>query len=109
VDFLLSGGTNATITLQQNQIVPMRFETMMNPKTGRTEVRLVNINSFTYRSARKFMIRLTPQHADDGIFLARMAAHTNLSTEGFKARYGYLMGIAPRPFGDQPGSQPSQA
>ena len=55
------------------------------------------------------MIRLTPQHADDGIFMARMAAHTNLSTEEFKARYGYLMGIAPRPFGDQPGSQPSQA
>ena len=38
VDFLLGGGTNATITLQQNQVVPIPSETMMDPVTGRTEV-----------------------------------------------------------------------
>ena len=58
VDFLLHGGSNATITLQQNQVVPIPSEKMMDPATGRTEVRMVNIDSFTYRSAYKFMIRL---------------------------------------------------
>ena len=98
VTFLLEGGSNATITLQQNQIVPIPAATMMDPVTGRTEVRLVNIDSFTYRSAYKFMIRLKPQHARDELLWARMAMQTNLSPNEFKARYGYLTGIAPRPF-----------
>jgi len=98
VGFLLGGGSNATITLQQNQVVPIPSETMMDPATGRTEVRMVNIDSFTYRSAYKFMIRLKPQHAQDELFWAKLAMQTNLSTEAFKARYGYLVGIAPRPF-----------
>jgi len=98
VDFLLGGGSHATITIQQNQIVPIPFEEMMDPETGRTKVRQVNIDSFTYRSAYKFMIRLRPQDADDAMLLARMAAQTNLSLEEFKARFGYLVGIAPRPF-----------
>lgn len=98
IGFLLNGGSNATITIQQNQVVPMPFEQIMDPETGRTVVRLVNIDSFTYRSAYKFMIRLKPQHAHDNMLLARMAAHTNLTLDQFKARFGYLMGIAPRPF-----------
>ena len=98
VSFLLGGGTNATITLQQNQVVAIPSEAMMDPATGRTEVRLVNIDSFTYLSAYKFMIRLKPQHAQDELFWAKLAMQTNLSTEAFKARYGYLVGIAPRPF-----------
>jgi len=98
VSFLLSGGSNATITLQGNQVVPIPSETMMDPVTGRTENRPVNIDSFTYDSAYKFMIRLKPQHAQDDLFLARLAMQTNLTPDEFKARYGYLIGIAPRPF-----------
>jgi 6-phosphofructokinase len=98
VGFLLGGGTDATITLQQNQVVPIPFAEMMDPRTGRTEVRRVNVDSFTYRSAYKFMIRLKPQDADDDVLLARMAAHTNLSLAEFTSRFGYLLGIAPRPF-----------
>jgi 6-phosphofructokinase 1 len=98
IDFLLEGGSNATISIQQNQVVPIPFDQMMDPETGRTEVRRVNVDSFTYRSAFKFMIRLKPEDADDPMLLARMAAHTNLSLDEFKARFGYLVGIAPRPF-----------
>ncbi len=98
VDFLIHGGSNATITIQQNQVVPIPFDEMMDPETGRTTVRQVNIDSFTYRSAYKFMIRLKPQDAEDEMLFARMAAQTNLSLEAFKERFGYLVGIAPRPF-----------
>jgi 6-phosphofructokinase 1 len=98
VSFLLSGGSNATISLQQNQVKPLPSETIMDPVTGRTEVRLVNIDSFTYQSAYKFMIRLKPQNAGDDLLLARLAMQTNLTLDEFKARYGYLIGIAPRPF-----------
>ena len=98
VSFLLAGGTDATITIQRNQVVPIPFESMIDPRTGRTEIRRVKIDSFVYHSAYKFMIRLKPQNASDDGLLAQMAAHTNLSPEDFKARFGYLAGAAPRPF-----------
>ena len=98
VTFLLQGGSNATITIQHDQVVPLPFESMMDARTGRTEVRRVKIDSFSYGSAYKFMIRLKPQHASDEALLAQMAAHTKLSPAEFKARFGYLIGIAPRPF-----------
>jgi 6-phosphofructokinase 1 len=98
VEFLRGGGSNATVTLQQNQVVCIPSERMMDPVTGRTEVRLVNIDSFTYRSACKFMIRLRPGQANAAALLERMAAQTNMSSEAFCARYGYLVGLAPRPF-----------
>jgi 6-phosphofructokinase len=97
VDFVLSGGSNATISLQRNQAKPMPFEKMIDSRTGRIRVRMVNIDSFTYRSAYKFMIRLKPEHAQDDT-LERMAQQTNLPLESFRARYGYLVGLAPRPF-----------
>ena len=71
---------------------------MMDPETGRTKVRLVNIDSFIYHSAYKLMIRLKPRDAENEELLAQMAAQTNLSLDEFKARFGYLTGIAPRPF-----------
>jgi len=98
VGFLLKGGSNATITIQQNQVVPIPFDEMMDPETGRTEVRQVNVDSFMYRSAYKFMIRLKPQDAEEDMLWARMAAQTNLNLNQFKERFGYLVGIAPRPF-----------
>ena len=44
------------------------------------------------------MIRLMPEDAEDEILLGKMTAQTNLSLDEFKAKFGYLIGIAPRPF-----------
>jgi hypothetical protein len=71
---------------------------MIDPETGRTEVRMVDMNSYRYQSAYKFMTRLKPEFAGDEELVARLAELTNLSVEAFKSRFGYLMGIAPRPF-----------
>jgi 6-phosphofructokinase len=91
VDYLVEGGTNAIITLQRGQIVPIPYHEMIGPETGRTEVRMVNINSFRYQSACKFMTRLKPEHSHDEKLFERMAAQTNLSAEQIKERYGYLV------------------
>lgn len=98
VDFLLEGGSNATITIQQNQVVPIPFDDMMDPETGRTEVRQVKTDSFTFTSACKFMIRLKPEDADNEPLWEKMAAQTNLSVAEFKARYGYLINLTPCPY-----------
>jgi 6-phosphofructokinase 1 len=98
VSFLLAGGTNAIITLQHGQAVPIPYDRMIDPDTGRTEVRMVDIQSYRYQSAYKFMARLKPEHAGDEKLFERLAALTPLSPTEFKQRYGYLTGSAPRPF-----------
>jgi 6-phosphofructokinase 1 len=97
-DFLAKGGSGATITIQNGQVVPVPFDEYVDPATGRTRVRMVNVDSSNYRSAHRFMIRLKPEHAQDPAFLARLAAQTKLSPEDFVARFGYLIGLAPRPY-----------
>jgi hypothetical protein len=71
---------------------------MMDPETGRTEIRKVNLDSFIYRSAYKLMIRLKPEDADNEDLISDMAEHTNLTLTEFKSRFGYLLGLEPRPF-----------
>ncbi len=93
VAFLLEGGTNATVTIQGTRVVPIPFIDMMDPETGRTEIRKVNLNSFIYRSAYKLMIRLKPQDAQDEALLRSMAEHTKLSLDEFKSRFGYLLDL----------------
>ncbi len=98
VAFLLSGGTNATVTIQGTRVVPIPFTEMMDAETGRTEVRKVNLDSFIYRSAYKLMIRLKPEDAENEALIRSMAEHTKLSPDEFRSRFGYLLNLQPRPF-----------
>jgi 6-phosphofructokinase 1 len=98
VRFLIEGGTNAIITLQSHQVVPIPYEQMIDPGTGRTEVRMVNTHAYRYLSAYKFMTRLKPEAAEDEELLKRLAELTKMDVEAFKSRYGYLIGISQRPF-----------
>jgi 6-phosphofructokinase 1 len=91
VEFLLSGGTSAIITLQHGQIAPIPYQDMLNQVTGRTEVRMVDRNSYRYSTAYKFMTRLKPEHADDNLLFEKLAGLTHLTVKEFKERYGYLM------------------
>jgi ATP-dependent phosphofructokinase / diphosphate-dependent phosphofructokinase len=93
IDYLLRGGSNAIITLQHNQVVPIPYDQMIDPVTGRTEVRLVDTSSYRYRSNYKSMTRLKPEHAGDEALFERLAALTNLSPAQFKGRFGYLAGL----------------
>src|SRR5271157_63050 len=98
IEFLSKGGTNAIITLQHNQIVPLPYYEMINPETGRTEVRMVDTSSFRYQSAYQAMTRLKPEYANDALLFERLAVHTKLSGRELKERFGYLIGVGPSPF-----------
>ncbi|HVN54683.1 MAG TPA: 6-phosphofructokinase [Anaerolineaceae bacterium] len=91
VDFLIEGGNDAIITIQRNNIIPIPYDEMIDAETGRTEVRMVNTDSFRYRSAYNFMTRLKPEHLNDLELLNTLAVLTNLSAEEFKDRYQYLL------------------
>lgn len=97
-EFLISGGSHATVTIQQGRVVPIPFEDMMDPETGRTEVRIVDVDSNSYKSAYRLMVRLKEENADDDVLISKMASLTNLTPDELMARYGYLMSAGERPF-----------
>ncbi len=91
VEFLLKGGTNAIITLQHGQMVPISYKSMINHETGRTYVRMVNRDSYKYRTAYKFMTRLKPEHANNKALFEKLAVFSKMTANEFKERYGYLL------------------
>ncbi|MPL68230.1 Pyrophosphate--fructose 6-phosphate 1-phosphotransferase [bioreactor metagenome] len=88
-EFLQNGGTNAIISIQNNQIVPLAFDSILDADTGRTQVRMVNINSIQYRIARQYMIRVEKQdfHSNG---LKRMALLARLPPDEFVKKFKYL-------------------
>jgi 6-phosphofructokinase 1 len=89
------------ITLQDNmtRVVAIPYDEMMDADTGRTGVRMVDIEGIAYQSARKFQIRLDRGDFEDVARLQALAAQTNKTPDQFKERFGYLCGLAPRPAG----------
>ncbi len=56
--FLFGGGTGAMITIQGGRCAPVKFSDMKDSATGKTKVRLVNVDSDNFNIARRYMIRL---------------------------------------------------
>ncbi|MDD6133778.1 MAG: diphosphate--fructose-6-phosphate 1-phosphotransferase [Selenomonadaceae bacterium] len=86
VKFLMAGDSGALITIQDNKAVPMRFEDIKDPATGKTMVRKVNIDSIQYRIARGLMMRLEREDLDD----PGLANAYRMEPKKFKERYLYL-------------------
>lgn len=89
--YLLDGGTDAMIMLVDGRFRPQPFSQMLDPRTGRTRVRLVDVASEQYEIARRYMVRLRPEDFEDGELLASMANLANMSPDAFRARFGYLV------------------
>ncbi|WP_182187737.1 diphosphate--fructose-6-phosphate 1-phosphotransferase [Pectinatus frisingensis] len=86
VQFLLKGGSGAMISVQGSRAIPMYFEELKNPTTGKTFVRKVNIDSVSYKIARSFMQRLEREDLDN----PEIAKLYNMTPEDFKKRYLYM-------------------
>ncbi|HEY2385506.1 MAG TPA: diphosphate--fructose-6-phosphate 1-phosphotransferase [Candidatus Binatia bacterium] len=97
IKFLLGGGNGAMISLQGGHFVPIPFPQLVDPATGRTRVREVDITSTHYAIARRFMIRLRRDDFDDAEHLAAIAAAAGLSVADFRARFEHLVATEPPP------------
>ena len=86
VEFLAKGDSGALITVQNSKSVPMHFEEIRDPSTGKTFVRRVNIDSVQYAIARGSMTRLEKEDLDN----SKIADAFKLSTDELKKRFGYL-------------------
>jgi 6-phosphofructokinase len=78
------------ITIQEGHMVPLPFGSFSDPETGRVRIRLVNVESSSYRVAREYMIRLDQQDLGDPDKLRAIAAAAGLTSETFRDRYGYI-------------------
>jgi 6-phosphofructokinase 1 len=95
--YLLDGGGAAMVSMQGGQFVPIPFAKMIDPATGRTRVRLVNITSARYAIARRYMIRLRRDDFEDPHELAKFAATAGMSVDEFRREYEYLVEFEPPP------------
>lgn len=86
VKFLVSGGTGAMIMLKDGKSIPIKFSDILDPKTGKTRIRMVDINSDDYHMARRYMIRLEKEDLE-GEQLPKLAAVANMTPEEFKERF----------------------
>lgn len=92
IRFLLEGGTEAMISVQGGRMVPMSFESIREAGTGKTRVRMVNIESEGYRVAREYMIRLEAADFDDPSWIEKLALAANMTAAEFRDRFGYFSG-----------------
>jgi len=90
VKFLLSGGSDALITIQKNKKIPIPFDKVINPKTDSTDVRFVDINTESFEVAQKYMIKLTQEDLKNRQELKNLAALTNMKPSEFKAYFSAI-------------------
>ena len=89
VRFLLSGGTGAMITLDEGRLRPVSFVEMVDPETGKTKVRLVDIRAEAYEVGRKYMIRLEKEDFAPGA-VEKLAKTAVMSISDFTKRFSYI-------------------
>jgi len=90
VKFLLRGGTGAMITFDEGKLRPVSFVEMATPGTGKTRVRLVDINAEKYEVGRKYMIRLEKEDFE-GRGVNALARAAKMDVKEFRKRFSYLL------------------
>ena len=87
---LLAGHSSALITRQSGAIVPIPFEDIVDPATGRARVRRVDTASDSYLSAMALQERITSDDLADEATLARIAKAARLTPAEARQRYATL-------------------
>ena len=91
IKFLLGGESGAMISYQAGKLVPIYFDDMIDSRTGKVRLRLVNVHTESYEVSRKYMIRLTHEDFEDPEQLRRLAEAGKMSESEFVERFKYLV------------------
>jgi 6-phosphofructokinase 1 len=90
-EYLISDRGAVMVSMQGGRFVPIPFADLIDPETGHTRVRAVDVKSTRYAIARRYMLRLSKADFEDRQDLAKLAGIAHLSVERFKERFGYLI------------------
>jgi 6-phosphofructokinase len=109
VKYLFGGGNAAVISIQGGHFVAIPFQQLLDPESGRSRVRLVDVHSTRYAIARRYMIRLRRDDFEDPHELAKFAATAGLSLQEFRQQFAYLIESEPPPLHIAPDDAPDEA
>jgi 6-phosphofructokinase 1 len=93
--YLISGGSDVMVTMQAGHFVPVPFADMLDPQTGRTKVRVVDLHSTRYAIARRYMLRVRRDDLDDPEEVDRLAATAGMTPEAFIETFRPLVAKEP--------------
>jgi 6-phosphofructokinase 1 len=88
---VIEGGSGALISIQQGSFKPVPFGDVMDSRTGRMRVRMVDVDGDRYRIASAYMLRLEREDFDDPLALQRLAAAASTTPERFRAELGHVV------------------
>ena len=89
--YLLSGGNGVMVTIQAGHFVPVPFDEMLDPETGRTKVRVVDLHSTRYAIARRYMLRVRRDDFEDPEELERLAEAAGMTVDEFRKTFSPLV------------------
>lgn len=86
----------AMVALEDGKLHYLNFNDLLDPQTGKTRIRLVDVSKPSYRIAREYMIRLEQEDLEDKeklAALARAASTRNkrCSPKEFQRKFQYLV------------------
>ena len=79
------------VSIDTGRFKPLYFESMLDPETKRTRVRMVDIRSEYYYIARRYMLRLKEPDFQDKTALARLARTCGLTPKAFRREFEYVV------------------
>lgn len=89
VRYLLNGGSGAIVSIKRGgKIDPLPFADLIDIKTGRMNIRLVDVASDSYQVARSYMIRLEKKDFADKVWLKKLAHTAGMSGADFRKKFG---------------------
>lgn len=90
VEFIVKGGTAAMVSIQNGHFVPMYFKDILDKQTGKTRIRMVEVDAMSFAIAKQYMIRLNHEDFEENERLARYGDVINLNAAEFKSRFRYV-------------------
>lgn len=77
----------AMICLVGSELRAVPFDDIQDTETGKTTVRMVDMDSLYYDVARRYMIRIESSDLEDAHTLNQLAAEASMQPEAFKRRF----------------------
>jgi len=90
VRILEAGRSGVLVTRQQGRTVPIAFDELMDPATGRTRVRMLDVASDSFAHARALEVRVEAGDLADPARLGALARAAGLSPDEARRRYAPL-------------------
>lgn len=82
------------VCLESSHLRVVPFEELQDPLTGRTRVRVVDVQSEHYKVAREYMVRLEDEDFDNSEMLAKIADAAGMSPQEVKTTFATVVGHA---------------